>query len=264
MLTLTTGQYSGDIVANVSVGGLILSLTDYRQDVPGHGMHSHANPHLSLFLSGGFVVRSSHDESECHPGHVVLFKSGDTHATQSKRPQGCAVNIEITSSYFAQYELDENDLTAAFANAPDTRLILFSAYRSMLRDDAASRLSVDCAFLQWLRPSRRNSSSRVPAWAYCLREYLHAHWHAELTLIGLSRVVGCHPVTIARYFPSYFGCTVGEYVRRLRADAAAGRIRGSEESFADIAHACGFSDQSHLTRTLRRYTGFAPRQLRTA
>jgi AraC family transcriptional regulator len=264
VLTLTAGQYSGDVVTDVATGGLLLSLTHYREGAPCDDLHRHENPHLSLFLSGGFVVASRRGETEFHPGQARLFESDDLHATHAKRPHGRAVNIEITPAFFAQYELTERDLVSAFANSPGAGLLLFSVYRDMIHADAVSALSVECRVVQWLGPPCPIAADRAPAWVRRLRDHLQAHWHSPQSLASLAAVVGCHPVTLAKNFPRYFGSTLGEYLRRLRAGAAARRIRGSDDSFAAIAHDCGFSDQSHLGRTLRHYTGFAPRQLRRA
>jgi AraC family transcriptional regulator len=76
--------------------------------------------------------------------------------------------------------------------------------------------------------------------------------------------VGVHPVTLARAFRRAFGCTVGEYVRRLRIERAARQLADSDLSLAEIALGAGFSDQSHFSNLFRRHTGLSPFQFRRA
>jgi AraC-like DNA-binding protein len=58
--------------------------------------------------------------------------------------------------------------------------------------------------------------------------------------------------------------TIGEYVRRLRVEAAALRLAASNESISAIAHGTGFSDQSHLTRVFKQRMGVTPGRYRVA
>ncbi len=71
-----------------------------------------------------------------------------------------------------------------------------------------------------------------------------------------------HPVYAARAFRRFYGCSPGQLVRRERLARAARSIRSTDEALADIADRCGFSDQSHLTRELKRALGQTTRPLR--
>jgi AraC family transcriptional regulator len=58
------------------------------------------------------------------------------------------------------------------------------------------------------------------------------------------------------------GCTVGEYVRRLRVDFALRQLSETENPLSEIAAAAGFADHSHLTRTFKAYLGLTPSEYR--
>jgi AraC-like DNA-binding protein len=47
-------------------------------------------------------------------------------------------------------------------------------------------------------------------------------------------------------------------------EEAARRLADTDQPLAEIALACGFCDQSHLTRTFRRRTGLTPGAWRRA
>jgi AraC family transcriptional regulator len=63
-------------------------------------------------------------------------------------------------------------------------------------------------------------------------------------------------------FRTNVGCTPGEYVRRLRVEFACHRISSSDMPLIEIALEAGFSDQSHLTKNFKRYTGMTPARFR--
>ena len=55
--------------------------------------------------------------------------------------------------------------------------------------------------------------------------------------------------------PPAFGCTVGEYLRRLRIERAAEQLSRGDAPLAEIALTAGFADQSHFSNVFRRRTG---------
>jgi AraC family transcriptional regulator len=91
---------------------------------------------------------------------------------------------------------------------------------------------------------------------------LHEEMNSRRTLMDLSRCAGRHPVQICRQFHQHFGCTISEYLRRIRIANAQSLLSSTELEVAEIALACGFCDQSHFTSTFRRYAGIPPHQYR--
>lgn len=77
-----------------------------------------------------------------------------------------------------------------------------------------------------------------------------------------ARQAGVSREHLARQFRSHFGTTVTAAMRVRRLREAYDLLRGSVRPVADIADACGFSDQSHLTRELSSWIGLTPGRLR--
>ena len=102
----------------------------------------------------------------------------------------------------------------------------------------------------------------VPKWLKQAQEYLHAHFAENVSFTALAELVGMHPVYLAREFHRAYGCTMGEYVRRLRIEVACRKIAGSDLSLSEIALSVGFYDQSHFTNVFKRFTGVTPAQYR--
>ncbi|MEM9238319.1 MAG: AraC family transcriptional regulator, partial [Verrucomicrobiota bacterium] len=66
----------------------------------------------------------------------------------------------------------------------------------------------------------------------------------------------------SRLFRASFGESVGQYVKRVRLNAAASRLLTSESSIAEVAAYFGFYDPSHFTKQFRAFHGIAPRDYR--
>ncbi|HEY9126905.1 MAG TPA: helix-turn-helix transcriptional regulator, partial [Acidobacteriaceae bacterium] len=65
-----------------------------------------------------------------------------------------------------------------------------------------------------------------------------------------------------RMFQARTGVTPHEYHMQLRLQHAKSLLASSTESLIDIAAACGFSNQSHLTSVFRRRIGTTPSSFR--
>ncbi len=91
--------------------------------------------------------------------------------------------------------------------------------------------------------------------------YLRAHHADRISLTDLANVVDANPYVLLRQFRKETGATPHDYLRAYRIYRAKQLIaRGMP--FADVAAACGFSDQSHLIRQFKRSLGVSPSQYR--
>src|SRR6202011_3167186 len=100
-------------------------------------------------------------------------------------------------------------------------------------------------------------------WLDQVKAILHERFAEKITLADLATAVRLHVASVARGFRLAEGVTIGDYVQRLRVQNACRLLSGRFMSLADIANACGFADQSHLTRVFKAITGTTPAALRT-
>ena len=86
----------------------------------------------------------------------------------------------------------------------------------------------------------------------------------DRSLLELAGELAVSPHHLSRIFRQGAGHTVSRHRVRLRVRAALERIADGERDLARLAVELGFSDQSHLTRSLRRETRHTPAALRRA
>jgi AraC-like DNA-binding protein len=94
-------------------------------------------------------------------------------------------------------------------------------------------------------------------------DYIDANFAARIEVADLARRVGLSVSQFERHFTDLFSISPSRYVRKVRFDAALEMLREGG-AVADVAHACGYSDQSAFTRRFRAATGMSPLEYRRA
>ncbi len=96
-------------------------------------------------------------------------------------------------------------------------------------------------------------------------EYIDANLGQAISLDALAELCNCSAHHFARSFKMDMGISPHQYIIQRRVQAAVSLIRSThkaELSLSAIATRCGFSDQSHMTRHIKRETGTTPSEIR--
>ncbi len=83
-----------------------------------------------------------------------------------------------------------------------------------------------------------------------------------LGLAALGRAVGASPHHLSRVFTTVTGSTLSAHRERLRLARVLDRLSEGEQDLAGLARELGYTDQSHMTRAVRRAAGLPPGRLR--
>src|SRR5580704_12141379 len=73
-----------------------------------------------------------------------------------------------------------------------------------------------------------------------------ARYASKLSLHEIASITGVNASHLARTFRKHVHCSIGEYLRGLRVEAAVAMIMQVDMPLADIATMVGFGDQSHF------------------
>ena len=94
-----------------------------------------------------------------------------------------------------------------------------------------------------------------------LREFILEHLNEPLDVAALAGMASLSQYHFSRAFARSVGISPYQYVIHLRLKRAVEMVRDGRGGLAEIAAKTGFSDQSHLTRWVRRVHGVSPTQL---
>ncbi len=116
--------------------------------------------------------------------------------------------------------------------------------------------------LDTVAPARRDALSDQEFARLC--DYIEGNLEDKLTCAGLSQAVNMPLRVVYQSVKARTGRSPYSLVIEKRIERACAMLRHSNASIAEVACACGFSSQQHLTATLSRRLGRTPRRLRGA
>lgn len=185
-----------------------------------------------------------------------------------------AILRELADEIYGK-RLDEIDLLAPAATADPALSHLLNTGMHMLSEPAGSSLSSDylaqaiaaCVFAKHshFRDVPRIADSKQPlsqAQMQRINDYLQTNMDGGFQVTDLAAVVGLSRTIFFERFTVTTKATPNQYLQLLRIKRAQQLLRDGKLSLADIAFACGYTDQSHLARFFKRFVGVAPGQYR--
>ena len=89
-------------------------------------------------------------------------------------------------------------------------------------------------------------------------DHIHRHYDEALRLPALAEMAGLSVYQFDQRIRALFHLTAGQYLVKVRIDAACHRLAGTNEAIAQIALACGYSDQSAFSRQFKQAVGISP------
>lgn len=221
-----------------------------------------ARAHSSIVIafSGRLTVGPIEDAGDELPAFVASAGSGPLISSHEGRLQ-C---VEIGFAPWASTVLLGAPLTANDGPVGLVDLLGHDAATLAERLTTASDWTERFALLDDLFSARIARANRLPRrevrWAW---EQLERSGGA-IPIGALSREIGWSGRHFANCFRDATGLSPKAAARRLRFDRARCMIEGSMTTLADVAAACGYSDQSHLTRDFGELAGCAPAAFRAA
>jgi AraC-like DNA-binding protein len=160
--------------------------------------------------------------------------------------------------YFPTHVLEDRD-------AQRVLIRFFNEVTSLKLPLAQATISLDClAYLM-----RRFAGTPEPKWPKreprligTAKEYMAANFGEQLSLEDVASVTNVTGFHVTRVFKANTGLSLHAWLVQFRVERARELLmRGT--AAADVASACGFSDQPHMTRWFKRIVGLTPRQVQS-
>jgi AraC family transcriptional regulator len=221
--------------------------------------HVNPDPTIAVVLSGGWAA----DHETLAPS-ALLEPAGEIHARVFGAVETAVVSLTIEAGRLGAVV---GDLTKRFLQVRDPYMELLArrAANELDEPDDVSALAIEAAALELVaRMARSAGLERHPAWLGKAREVLHDRYADPLSLDDIADAVGIEPERLARGFRRAYGESLGDYLRRIRVNAAARLLASTDEPISRVAGEVGFADQAHLTRWFGRYLETTPGKYRGA
>jgi AraC family transcriptional regulator len=263
---LSAGTFFGQTQKRLEVAGLTFAESVYSAGlrIPPH---EHANAFFCFVVEGRYEEVYGGKSRTGSTSTLAFHPAGERHSNHWCGEGGRAFHIDISQKRARSIREHGPVLDApADFRGGEAPWLAGRLYREYRRPDGASPLALEGLALEILAEASRQvvlaPERTPPRWLRRARELLHDRFSEDLSFDEIATEVGVHPVHLARTFRRHFGCTQGEYVRKLRVEFACQRLATTDTPLVEIALAAGFSDQSHFTKTFRHRTRMTPGEFR--
>lgn len=213
------------------------------------------------------------------PGHVSVFPAGAVFSCRT-RSSGRFYSISLTAQFVANHGMPpDNDLLPELVPVRAVTDGVMKALCDRIRDEVMARHPNGRFYVEalgtalaahltrhYLRPVTQGNNGRgrglTPSQLRKAVEFMRERLAQDLPLEAIATAAGLSPFHFARRFKVATGHAPHQYLIRQRIERARHLLAHTEISLAEVAHQCGFCDQSHLTNHFRRVTGLTPRRFR--
>jgi AraC-like DNA-binding protein len=110
----------------------------------------------------------------------------------------------------------------------------------------------------------RPAGSLAPWQERRARDYIAEHLDRDIDLRVLAAICGLSPTHFAKAFKGAVGLPPHRWLLKQRVERACELLLSTSEPLEAIALACGFADQSHMTRVFTKAIGSPPGAWRRA
>lgn len=234
--------------------------------------HFHEGYALGVIEAGALGFRYLGRQELAGAGSVNMVAPGEVHDGHDASPEGWryrmfyldAAVVESAAAEFrdgkgglpdfARGVLDDDALACALGRLH----ALLDQGRTTLLERQSGLAGVLAAWIaRHSEGGRPLKAQAEPGAVRRAREYLHANAFVPVSLAELSGAAGLSRWRLTREFSRAAGLPPHAYQIRLRVEKARALL-ASGTAPAEAAQLSGFSDQSHLTRHFKRFTGFTP------
>lgn len=91
-----------------------------------------------------------------------------------------------------------------------------------------------------------------------VKQYISEHMTENIPIVRLSEVAGLNQVYFGCLFHKYAGCTVKDYINRLRIAKACELLDTGDCSVKETAFQCGFDDIYYFSKVFKKIAGVPP------
>jgi AraC family transcriptional regulator len=256
------GHFFGNTTSK-RIAGIVLSQVVHSESrsLPEH---SHQWPYLSMLLQGFYSEYIGDQTISYDPFTAVFHGSALVHRDEIGEGGARFFIVELDEAWQETIECHGGAPRHAYELHGDgASWVALRLYHDFVADSGSEEAIEEsilelCAYL----PDAAPADTCRPAWLDAVVALLLENFREAYSLRRLASEVGVDPSHLARTFYRFHRRTISDFVLRLRVQEACRQISAFDQTLSDIARTSGFSDQSHMTRSIRRLVGNTPAELR--
>jgi AraC family transcriptional regulator len=214
--------------------------------------HAHELTYVSFVVRGSFREEAERESAEARSASVIVMPAGVRHRNRIGERGARSIVIALARSFERRLRLPRGH--QLITRGPAVALLA--------RACQAYRLSDLLTIEELLFQLREEPAAETAANLAAAVELLNDHSAAPLRAGEIAARAKLSAAYLCRAFRRRFGCTMGEYLRQVRARNAAHLIASTDVALSEIAVRCGFADQSHLTRVFKAHLAMTPHAYR--
>jgi AraC-like DNA-binding protein len=197
--------------------------------------HVHKRAYAALVLSGGYEEAGDSGRHRVQAGNVLLHEAFEAHLDRISTLGTVVLSVPLPA---------QHTFRPGIRRVKDPDAIVRLVEKSNWNDAALLLLSTGIR-----EPEFRDWPDELAA---------SLAQNASINLSGWCGEKGISPWDVSRSFAKVFGISPCAFRARARTRQAWRAIRTTGMPLAAIAAECGFSDQAHMTRSVKTVTGRCP------
>jgi AraC-like DNA-binding protein len=195
--------------------------------------HRHEFSYMCVVLGGRFLEAGDAGRFRVAPGDLLIHRTFEGHFDLFEKSGADVLNLPLPGATVAsgRFRIADPDALVRIAQG----------------DPAAA---AEAAVAQWIpAPGESDWPDLLARDLAALRPLRIGAWAARN---------GLAPATVSRGFRQAYGTSPARFRAELRARHAWARLPAADGPLVQLALDAGFSDQAHMTRSIRRLTGAPP------
>jgi AraC-like DNA-binding protein/quercetin dioxygenase-like cupin family protein len=221
--------------------------------------HKDVNSRISIILKGNLEEKTDIAHIKATAGSMVLKPNHVTH----ENTFGSGGSTLLSVSFHKDFVLPPVMQSWQWLEHPQMTVWGMQLWLQMQRVKNDKELTiVFTGFIDTINSVISNQKPVKPNWLNDIEQSIGNNLDEAETVQMLSEKHFIHRVYLSRAFKKQFGSSPLEFRKYARVTSAIRGLTMTEKSLAGIAYESGFSDQSHMTRTLQKILGYAPGELR--
>ena len=250
---------------------------DYAYNLLYHDfpiLHNHNYWEFLIVLSGEYKHTINGNEEIIRRGQVIIIRPEDYHMLVQNSKSASHLNIMIkeeaiercakaySNDFFNGLTQEEISISLSdvYISKIETYCLLYNE-----SDENKQQLIMNYIInliLTNIIDQLFDVANDKPRWLIDLIAQMHRQENIYWNVADVVEYSNYSHVHLIREFKKYFGCSIVEYLRKVKISFATDFLKHSNLSISEISVLLGFSSVSHLNHIFKEATGKTPLQYR--